>query len=144
MSLVKKDLKDTQEKLPLQNIDPIALKTLAKLQQYGAKKYKGSDGISWQHGEPSTYVGALLRHLTSWQEGEIVDPESGLTHLEHAFYNAYILLWLENYKKQQVDTSINIEDTFKTSKKDAYDIIRKLVKLESIALDTIKKIGKED
>ena len=31
----------------------------------------------------STYVGAMLRHLSAWIEGEDIDPESGYPHLTH-------------------------------------------------------------
>ena len=96
----EKDIKQLEGKLPLEKIDPIALLTLGKLQQYGAKKYKDSEGMSWQHGKAETYIGALLRHLTAHQQGEIIDTESNFTHIEHLFFNAYILLWLENKKER--------------------------------------------
>lgn len=34
--------------------------------------------------DPSRYVAAALRHLVSWNGGELLDPESGLSHLDHA------------------------------------------------------------
>ena len=94
----QKDIKQLRGKLPLEKIDPIALITLGKIQQYGAEKYKETAGMSWKHGEIETYIGALLRHLTSYQQGNIKDSESNFTHIEHLFFNAYVLLWLENKK----------------------------------------------
>ena len=97
----EKDIKQYESKLPLEKIDPIALETLGKLQQYGANKYKDTGGMSWKYGKADTYIGALLRHLIAHQKGEIIDPESNLTHIEHLFFNAYILLWLEYYKDRR-------------------------------------------
>lgn len=103
----EKDIKQTQSKLPLEKIDPIALETLAKIQAYGAKKYADTEGMSWKHGEINTYIGALLRHLLAYQKGEDIDPESKFTHLQHAFFNAYILIWLEDKENKEFDDFID-------------------------------------
>jgi len=95
-----KDIKQLDNKLPIEKIDPIAIKTLAKIQQYGSIKYPQSDGKSWQYGTMETYIGALYRHIIAWQEGDVIDKESGFSHIEHAFFNAYILLWLEKKTKE--------------------------------------------
>ena len=50
---------------------------------FGADKYT-DDG--WKHvpdGE-RRYFAALMRHLAAYQSGELVDEESGLSHLDHA------------------------------------------------------------
>jgi hypothetical protein len=46
----------------------------------GARKY----GLfNWRTNKvcATTYIGAIMRHLTAWQDGEDLDPDSGLTHL---------------------------------------------------------------
>ena len=67
----------------------IALEECAKVFDYGRKKYsewnwlKGQD---WSHPYAS-----LMRHLSAWQQGEDIDPESGLPHLGHAMCNMVML-----------------------------------------------------
>jgi hypothetical protein len=41
---------------------------------------------------PSTYVGAAMRHLLAWRDGEDIDPESGVSHLGHVMANCAIIL----------------------------------------------------
>jgi hypothetical protein len=95
------DYKDVSGKLPLQLIEPIAFETLGRVLQYGLEKYGIENGTSYQHGEIKTYIGALLRHLVKFQKGEIVDPESGMAHLDHLFFNAYVLIYLYDKKHRQ-------------------------------------------
>ena len=87
--------------MPLDMIEPIALKTLGEVLKYGLDKYGWENGTSYQHGEINTYIGALLRHLIAYQEGEIIDPESKISHLKHLFFNAYALIYLENKGKER-------------------------------------------
>ena len=48
--------------------------------------------LSWKdYNDPDGLTDALLRHLSAWRNGEIVDPESGLNHLQHVVTNAVIL-----------------------------------------------------
>jgi hypothetical protein len=71
-------------KLRYELITPEMEEALAEVLTYGAKKYSAN---SWQKVEPfeDRYYGALRRHLQEWRKGEIIDPESGLPHLNHAF-----------------------------------------------------------
>lgn len=74
-------IKHDQEKLPLDLLDPLALEGLAAVLQFGAKKYAAHNwrgGISW-----SRLLAALLRHTFAILRGELVDPESGLPHVDH-------------------------------------------------------------
>lgn len=100
--LNNKDYKDITGKLPLQLVDPIALSTLGKVLQYGIEKYGEENKCSYQNGEIDTYIGAMLRHLVKYQEGELQDPESNLEHLEHMFFNAYAIIYL-NCKKKSIE-----------------------------------------
>ncbi len=91
---MSKDYKDVNGKLPLHLIDPVALRTLGEVLQYGLNKYGIENSTSYQHGEMETYIAALLRHLLAYQEGEIIDVESKLPHLHHLFFNAYVLIYI--------------------------------------------------
>lgn len=65
---------------------------------HGARKYNRwnwTKGMVW-----SVPFASALRHLSSWQRGEDIDPESGLPHLAHAMCNLRMLmLYSQNYKE---------------------------------------------
>ena len=99
----------------------LALEECAKVFDYGRKKYnewnwiKGQD---WSHPYAS-----LMRHLSAWQQGEYIDPESGLPHLGHAMCNMVMLSTFaktypqgdnrpnKNYFKREEVTPIGDKDT---------------------------------
>jgi hypothetical protein len=70
----------------------IALCTLegeARVWDYGRRKYAE---WNWAKGMPwSVPMGCILRHLSAWQRGEDIDPESGLPHLDHISCNVRML-----------------------------------------------------
>lgn len=69
-------------KVGLHLLPPEPLMEIAKVLDFGAKKY---DAWNWSKGiSYSRVYGALLRHLFAWWKGEDTDPESGLKHLAHA------------------------------------------------------------
>ena len=68
-------------KPPLDLLDPIALEGLAAVLGFGATKYASwnwAGGISY-----SRLLAALLRHTFAILKGELIDPESGLPHIDH-------------------------------------------------------------
>ena len=66
---------------------------VAKIREYGCKKYKDPD--NWKQVEPQRYRDALYRHLLAYYGGEKTDPESGLPHLWHIACNIAFLIELE-------------------------------------------------
>lgn len=77
-------------------IPPSSMAGLAKVLTYGAKKYKPNN---WKEVDSlDRYVAALYRHIEAWRQGEKVDSESGLLHLEHALTNVAFLLELDKPK----------------------------------------------
>lgn len=69
-------------KPPLGLIPRSALVAEARVLDFGKRKYAAHN---WRGGmEWSRLLDAALRHLTAWNEGEDLDPESGLNHLAHA------------------------------------------------------------
>ena len=61
----------------------------AEVLEYGRKKYGKNNwacGMSW-----SRPYAACLRHLMAWNNGENIDPESGLHHIGHALCNLLFL-----------------------------------------------------
>jgi hypothetical protein len=69
-------------KLQLHLLPPEALAAAARAFGFGASKYapwNWAGGFSW-----SRLYAAQQRHMTAWWSGEETDPESGLSHLDHA------------------------------------------------------------
>lgn len=70
------------DKPPLHLVDRTATENLAKVLGFGAKKYQPNN---WRKGiSQSRLIGAALRHLLAHGDGEDLDPESGLPHVDHA------------------------------------------------------------
>ena len=68
---------------------PNALRGVSHVATFGAKKYAR---YNWKKGmQYMGLVDSLLRHLTSWSEGEEIDPESGMFHVDHVAWNALAL-----------------------------------------------------
>jgi hypothetical protein len=80
-------------KLRMDLVPVSSINALARVLTYGAEKY---DADNWRRGfKYSTPYGCLMRHLTAWQDGEDIDPESGLSHLDHAIANIAMLIEFE-------------------------------------------------
>lgn len=78
LSAVKKDL----GKPPISMISRTALEAEAHALAFGAQKY---DAYNWRKGfKWSRMINSAMRHLIAFNDGEDLDPESGLTHLAHA------------------------------------------------------------
>lgn len=68
----------------------IAWDECARVFEYGAKKYSANNwrkGMVW-----SIPLGCMLRHLQHLEAGELIDDESGLTHIGHLLCNATMLV----------------------------------------------------
>jgi hypothetical protein len=55
---------------------------MAKILAIGAKKYSADNWRKCK--DPKRYIGALMRHVESFETGEKLDPETGEHHLLHA------------------------------------------------------------
>lgn len=69
-----------------------ALIGLGKVLDYGSKKYSSGN---WANGiNFSRLIAASLRHISAFNGGEDIDPESGLSHIDHAACNLVFLCWM--------------------------------------------------
>lgn len=75
-------VKHDQGKPDMSLLSPHALLEVAKVMDFGKKKYAAHNwraGMAW-----SRLLAAALRHLMAFMAGEDLDPETGLSHLAHA------------------------------------------------------------
>jgi len=85
-----------QDKVRFELLPQAALKEIAKVLTFGARKY---DSWNWTKGLQYTrLLGALLRHIGAWSVGIDKDPETGLSHLAHAGCCILFLLWMEKFR----------------------------------------------
>ncbi len=71
-------------------LDPLFLTTVAQVLTFGVKKYEAHN---WRGGlEVSRLMDAAMRHLNAFNDGEDLDPESGISHLGHAACNLMFAL----------------------------------------------------
>ncbi len=76
----------------------LAIEQVGRVATFGAKKYTPSGWV----GVPEAverYTDALYRHLNAHDRGELVDQDSGLSHLGHACWNALALCELSERSK---------------------------------------------
>lgn len=93
-------------KPPLSLIPRSALLAEAAVLDFGAHKYSKHN---WRKGmEWSRLVDACLRHITAWNEGENLDPETLHSHLAHA---RCCLGFLIEYQ----ENGIGVDDRYKES-----------------------------
>lgn len=81
------------------------LSDLSRIYEKGAEKYERDNwrkGMSW-----SRCFACAMRHLTKWFMGESIDPESGLSHLQHACFRVIQLMYYEKSKQEFDDRSKN-------------------------------------
>lgn len=93
--------KNDQGKPRVSLIPKAAILGAARGLTYGEKKYgthNFRNGLSF-----SRLADATMRHLTSWLEGENNDPESGLSHLDHAIASLAMLKFMEEHRQDMDD-----------------------------------------
>lgn len=100
----KQGMKFDDEKPRMDLLSAEALREIAKVMTFGAKKYGDHNwrkGLAW-----SRVIAAALRHLTSFNAGEDKDKETGLSHLAHA---GCCIMFLLEYEKSRK----NFDDRYK-------------------------------
>lgn len=81
-----------QNKVRMDLVPLSVMESLGQILTMGAQKYGENQ---WQNLPDfwKRYKAALLRHLTAIDKGELIDPESGLPHIDHVLCNAAFLSW---------------------------------------------------
>lgn len=108
-----KGIKYDDDKNPLELLSPFSVQNLGLVLKYGAKKY---DKDNWMKGmEWRRVAGAALRHIFSWLGREDLDPETKLSHIDHA---QACLHFLSHYISQDVGTDDRAESASQSSSKE--------------------------
>lgn len=71
------------------------LGVVAKVLEFGNKKYETVHNFKTIEKGAERMTAAAERHLMAHNDGEYLDPESGLPHLAHAACDAMMALWFE-------------------------------------------------
>jgi len=96
--MAEQGIKYDQGKVPLDLLDPDAMEGLARVLEFGAKKYARNN---WRGGIVySRLIAAAFRHLFAILRGEYYDEESGLPHVDHA---QCCLMFLSHMMKNRPD-----------------------------------------
>lgn len=97
-SILKEGVKNDAGKARLDLISPVALEEMAKVLEFGSRKYAE---YNWAKGLSYTrIIAAILRHTYLYLRGETLDPETGASHMAAVAVNAMFLLHYEKYKTQ--------------------------------------------
>jgi len=80
-------------KAPLDLIPLEPLLMIADVLQFGVDKYGRNNWRMNNVPEFSRLYASILRHLMSWNEGEDLDKESGMSHLAHAATQLMFLIY---------------------------------------------------
>lgn len=105
----KEALKFDQDKPRMELLPMEALREVSKVLTYGAAKYEEHN---WRGGlEYSRLYGAMLRHLTSFIEGEDTDPETQLSHIAHMVCGGLFLLTFIIEKRAELDNRPTLKRT---------------------------------
>lgn len=88
-----------------------ALEDVAKVGTFGANKYSDRGWKSVPNAE-ERYFDALIRHMNKIFDGEITDPDSGLSHYAHLAWNALAIsqiVYEEDYVEGPTDPMEGLE-----------------------------------
>ena len=98
--VVEEFMKFDSAKLRYELIPPSTTFALSRVLTYGARKYKPNN---WKKGDIERYTGAAMRHFEAWRNGEKLDAESGLPHLEHLLTNVAFLVELDEHAQSTTE-----------------------------------------
>jgi len=112
-------LKYDQGKLQLDLIPRAALDQIAKVLGFGKEKYAAHN---WRKGIVySRLIAAALRHITAYNDGEDLDPESGLSHVAHALCCLSFLSTFIAEKRTELDDRYKKGEKVQCEEKESFE-----------------------
>lgn len=101
---MEQGLRFNKGKLEWSLVDFESLKPMVEVLMYGKDKYTTADcsgAHNWKKGEwTNELIESLLRHTFSLLNGELIDAESGKSHIGHLMCNAMFLEWMLKNKPE--------------------------------------------
>jgi len=89
----KDRLKETAGKLNLTLVPRKIITAIARVREYGNKKYGTANPNNWKANPRQQYNEAAFRHFIAYlDDNESIDKESGLPHLHHLACNIAFLI----------------------------------------------------
>lgn len=73
---------------------PMAMEALARIMEWGEKKYTPVADRGWLKYNADDTLDSLLRHIQAIKNGEHIDPETGLPHADAIIFNACMYMEL--------------------------------------------------
>lgn len=92
--------KDDDGKLRWDLLPLDVVEKLVEIYEFGANKYGENNWRTIENGYKRCRA-ALFRHLTAYDKGEQVDPESGKSHLAHAAWNALSMVYFAEREQKK-------------------------------------------
>ena len=87
-------MKNDSAKTRLELIDPLFIEGVGAVLTFGAEKYEANNWKLAKSDEDKERVrGGMLRHLNAYGRGELIDPETGLSHMYHLSCGAMFLAY---------------------------------------------------
>lgn len=92
--------KDDNGKLRWDLLPLDVVEKLVEIYEFGANKYEENSWRTIENGYKRCRA-ALFHHLTAYDKGERVDPESGKSHLAHAAWNALSMVYFAEREQEK-------------------------------------------
>jgi len=94
----EKAIRFNKEKRQWTLVDFKTVEGMVEVLEFGTKKYAANN---WKKGLKTTEISeSLMRHLFAYLEGEDIDEESGLPHVDHIQCNAMFLAYTHKFKPE--------------------------------------------
>jgi hypothetical protein len=94
--------KDDNGKLRWDLLPLDVVEKVVEIYEFGANKYEENSWRTIENGYKRCRA-ALFRHLTAYDKGERVDPESGKSHLAHAAWNALSMVYFAEREQDEIE-----------------------------------------
>ncbi len=99
------------EKKPYELLPAKAIDEVVQVLAFGKKKYGANNWMMRDSKEDKqAFMGAALRHIFAWQQGDDVDKETGIDHLAHAACNLLFIQELKYIIHEREKTNGDKED----------------------------------
>lgn len=96
------------EKNMLQLIEPEFEEGIGWVLTFGAKVYGVDNWKNFTKADKPRFIGAMLRHLSAYRKGEIIDPQSGKSHLYHLACEAMFSDYFDRQEAEENARAVSI------------------------------------